>query len=192
MEESLHFDSDFLFNINFIHEVKIYNELQNNKKILIFDLRKKEEKEFWSLDYTINIPYDEHSDDFFSIFEVENFIKKTDNHEVKEMLYKYKRFYIVIVMSEEKIARRTILKFPECDGDEKLIIKRSLLLYKALTNKRVRELGLFNLGFKKFAEHYGFLIKFKGQIPAAKYFIFNFLLETLVIFRRKFLIIKFT
>jgi hypothetical protein len=174
MEENLPFKSDFLWNINFIHEVKIYNELQNNKKILIFDLRKKEEKEFSSLNYTINIPYNEHPDDFFKIFEEEKFMKKTEDPEVKDMLRKYRRFYIVIVMSEEKIARRKILKFPECDGDESLIIRRSLLLYNALTKKRVRELGLFNLGFKKFAEHYGFLIRCKGQDPTAKYFIFNF------------------
>ena len=160
---------NFLNNVNFIHEVKIYNEIQNHKKILIFDLRKREIFKNSNLIYSINIPYDEYDKQFFIKFEECKYSKLTKNLDLKEMIFRYKRYYIVIVMSEEKIARKKILNFVETfDKEEKEIISKSLLLYKSLVEERVRELGLFNLGFKKFVDHYRFIVRSFDQPSLTK------------------------
>lgn len=161
------FDPSFLLNINFIHEVKIFNELQNNKKILIFDLRKKEEYILANLDFSINLPFDQHENHLFDNFNETKLAEMTNSKDLKEMIKKYKRFYIAIVMSEEKVARKKIINL-EAEGEEKVQIEKSLMLYKALVKKRVRELGLFNLGFKKFVDHYYFLVRCEDKKPLAR------------------------
>lgn len=168
-------DPKFLYSINFIHEVKIYNEIQNNKKILIFDLRKRQDFKEAYLDYSINLPYDEHDEEFYDSFSEKKIAEYAGSKELKEMVAKYKRFYIVIVMSEVKVARKKILKYEEINGEEKAIIVKSLTLYKSLVKNRVREMGLFNLGFKKFVDHYDFLVRTVDKPPIAKYIIFNFI-----------------
>lgn len=61
-------------------------------------------------------------------------------------------------MSENKVPRKSILSYQDSNEEEKTVILKSLLLYKSLTDNKVRELGLYNLGFKKFADHYDFMI----------------------------------
>ena len=169
MESSIsEFESNFLLDINFIHEVKIFNEIQNNKKILIFDLRKREDYLNSNLKFSINLPYDEHSHEIYKNFDEEILCTFTQDSEVKEMLRKFRRFYIVIIMSEVKIPRKRILKYTECIDDEKCIVSKSMLLYEALTRRKVRDLGLFNLGFRIFREHYEFIVNRGGLTPLAK------------------------
>lgn len=175
-EDEENFPHSFLLNINFIHEVKIFNEIQNNKKILIFDFRTKEDYNRTSLYYSINIPYNEHDKNNLKVFNVDKMMELASKEEIKEMVRKYKRYYIVIIMSEKKIARKKILKHENSEDIERDIIIKTLLFYKALVNNRVRELGLFNLGFSKFVDHYEFIVCKNSSYPLAKY-ILNLLFD---------------
>jgi hypothetical protein len=156
--------------INFIHEVKIYNELQNHHKILIFDLRDRDLFTNSHICYALNIPQNEHSVDFYTNPEIESHSAFTTSDELKSILKSYKRYYIVIIMSEQKIKRKHILSYHSRDeSPEKDIIRKSLLLYEILVRNKVREIGLYNMGFSRFAAHYYFIIT-RGCIPPiAKY-----------------------
>ncbi len=169
MDNFLEFKEDFLINVNYIHEVKIFNEIQNNKKILIFDLRTKEEFKESYLEFSINLPYDELSDDVLVKFDENKISEYATSKELKEMVKRYKRYYIVIIMSQIKIKRKTIIDFVNCSNKEdKQKIIKSLLLYQSLINKKVREIGLYNLGFLKFVEHYYFMVYNHNNKPIAK------------------------
>jgi hypothetical protein len=164
------FNIDFLMNINFIHEVKIFNEIQNNKRILIFDLRKKEEFKKCKLSFSLNIPFNEYSPSDFEKLDIDFLSQKAEDMDVKDMIKKFRRFYIVIIMSEEKIERKKIFNPKELHSDKEHmdIVQKSLLLYFALTKSKVRELGLYNLGFKKFEKHYSFMVSKNLNLPQAK------------------------
>ncbi len=155
----LGFTEDKLNEINFIHEVKIFNELQNHKRILIFDLRTSEQFTNTHLEYAINIPYNLTNEDMFSSFEEAKYVSFTDSEVSKLMIERFRRYYIVIIMSEIKIKRKVIMKYFHLKEEPyKEIIRKSLLLYHSLYKRKVTEIGLYNLGFRKFAEHYSFVI----------------------------------
>jgi hypothetical protein len=88
----IQFDDKFISSNIFIHEVKVYNEIQNEKKILLFDLRKKEDYNKCHLDFSINIPYNEYDEDFFKLFDSKKIKYISDNlcqdDELKGMLPK--------------------------------------------------------------------------------------------------------
>lgn len=160
MKKSDRFDDFHYNNLNLINEVKIYNEMQNQNKILIFDLRKREDYIKSHVEYSINIPYDQHDEETFSCVEK---IKKvteiyTDLPKAREMLEKYKRFFIVIIMSEMKIKLKHVYNFESIDNEEvRDNIYKSHIFYNTLLKNKVRELGLYNLGFRNFDYHYTFL-----------------------------------
>jgi hypothetical protein len=167
------FDDKFLSSIHFINEVKVYNEVQNEKKVLIFDLRKKTDYEKCHLDFSINIPYNEYDEDFMKIFNLKKIkiIQDTicTSEELKEMISRYKRYFIVIIMSHEKINKTNINSVLNGNQENKEIITKSLLFYKALISNRVRELGLYNKGFVKFYNNYFFLTVGINNNPNLKY-----------------------
>ncbi len=143
---------------NFINETKIFNEIQNNKKILIIDLREKSHYENMSLPFSLNLPYDKNPEDFYSNFT--NYITPdlTEDQMIKEMLYRYKRFYIAIIFSEEKFNRKDII-----DWDVEKIksfdsLNKALSMYYSFTSNRVREIGVCLKGFKRIYEKYSFII----------------------------------
>jgi rhodanese-related sulfurtransferase len=153
------FEIKFLKSLNLIHEVKIYNEIQNNKKIIIIDLRTRSEYENCKIDFSVNLPYDELDVDFFSNFDENIIIEKfTENEELRKMLKTYKRFYIAVIMSESKICKGEIFgKVPASSEKNGEIILKSMALMKAFYQKKIREIGLFNQGFSKLYKNYSFL-----------------------------------
>jgi hypothetical protein len=166
----LGFTEDKLNELNFINEVKIFNELQNHKRILIFDLRSIDQFTHTHLEHAINIPFNSTDDDTFSKFEGAKYAMFADSEEAKLMIERFMRYYIVIVMSEIKIKRKVIMKILHTKEDSgKEIIKKSLLLYNALQKRKVREIGLYNLGFRKFADHYSFIIMKNNNRALTKY-----------------------
>ncbi len=165
---SYKYDQKFLDCILFIHEVKIFNEIQNKRKILIFDLRKKDEYHKCYLDESINIPYNEYDYEFFETFKENKISELAIDEYLKEKVLRYKRYFIAIIMSDKKIRRRDILK--QVGNDDELDrIKKSLLLYKSLINNKVREIGLFNKGFDKILNNYSFLVTHLSCSPTLKY-----------------------
>lgn len=171
------FDENFLYNIKYIHEVRIFNEIQNNKKILIFDFRTKDEYFKSKLGLSINIPYDEHNYDFYENFndkKVACLIEQyTGCSDVKLRLKSFKRYFIVLLMSENKIKRKTIETCSSslnCNPDsvEKEKIIKTLLFYKALVSNGVREIGLFNLGINKLISEYSFMMNFNDSKTCIK------------------------
>jgi hypothetical protein len=165
---------EILSKINFIHEVKIYNELQNHKKILIFDLRPKESYQNSHVHFALNIPHNEHDSLIYSNFNEDTYSELTDFEEIRAMIKSYKRYYIVIITSDNKIKRKTILNFfKQKEGTEKDIIRKSLLLYQCLVEKnKIREIGLFNMGFNKFSDHYYFIVT-RNNLPPVSLYIDN-------------------
>jgi hypothetical protein len=160
-----------LITTNFIHEVKIYNELQNHQKILIFDLREKEHFQQSSLKFSLSLPHPDYPADFFANFDEIKYSELSEKDELKSIIKSYKRYYIVIIMSELKIKRKKILSYHKL-GDhfiDKEAIRKSLLLYQKLVLNKVREIGLYNMGFKSFADNYYFIITRYGLPPISKY-----------------------
>jgi rhodanese-related sulfurtransferase len=160
MNDSNHqFDEKFLNSINFIHEVKIYNEIQNDQKILIFDLRKREDFDKSHLDLSVNIPHNEFEENFFENIDEKIISEMTKDKTLSENILKYKRFYLVIIISQNKIHRKNIFLQTSQNKEEVDIINKSLIFYKAFIKNRVRELGFYNHGFNKLVGYYPFLIR---------------------------------
>jgi len=160
------FDEKFIKSVNIINEVKIFNELQNYKKIIFFDFRNVADYNLNHLQHTIHLPFTEFEFDFFENLNEEK-IKFIGNKliqcdELKEMLKKYKRHYIVLILSEEKIKRKIIQStcFENFDpsDEKKSQITKCLMFYRALRKNRVYEIGLYNLGFEKIIQHYDYLL----------------------------------
>jgi hypothetical protein len=176
IKETVMNDTKLIKSLKLINEVKIFNEIQNYKKLIIFDFRKREDFQVNHIEHSIHIPFNEFDFQFFEnvddqklCYLCNNFVKC---EELKTMLKRYKRHYIVLIMSQEKIKKKTIeevgtgKKFHS--EEEKEQILKSLLFYKALQKNRVYEMGLFNLGFKKIMKHYDFLVCSETRIPLAK------------------------
>ncbi len=144
---------------NFINEIKIFNEIQNNKKILIFDLREKVQFLNMSLSNSLNIPFDEKEDEFFKNF-IENISPDLSKDIViKELLCKFRRFYIAIIFSDQKYHRKDIInyKYQELKSHNSLF--KALNLYHSLSSNKVREIGIYLKGFYQIYCKYFFIVK---------------------------------
>jgi rhodanese-related sulfurtransferase len=163
------FDENFLNSINFIHEVKVYNEIQNDRKVILFDLRKQEDFKKHNLDQSINIPFNEFEESFFETIDEKAISELTQDQELRNNILKYKRFYIVIIISQTKISRKNIFFQNSQDDEELEIIQKSLIFYKAFIKNRVREIGLYNPGFTNICKIYPFLIRSELAPSLAQY-----------------------
>jgi len=169
-------DTKFLKSLKLINEVKIFNEIQNYKKLIIIDFRKREDFNINHIENSINIPFNEYDFQFFETIDDQKMCYICNNfvrcENLKSMLKRYKRHYIVLIISQEKIKRKTI----EAIGtgkklnseEEKDQIIKSLLFYKALQKNRVYEMGMFNLGFKKITKYFDFLVCSESRRSLAK------------------------
>jgi hypothetical protein len=167
MGDNIYFSSS----ITFIHDTKVFNEIQNDKKILIFDLRKKDEYEINHLENSINIPYNEYELTFFSAVNEKLLSQLADNKEMKNNILRLRRFYIVILISQTKISKKTIIRRKSNCWEESDIISKSLVFYSNLQKAKVREMGLYNHGFEKINKHYFFLTKSLSTNPLRYYFL---------------------
>ena len=160
------FDEKFIKSVKLINEVKIFNEIQNYKKLIFFDFRNDADYKLNHLPHSIHLPFTEFDFDFFENINDEkiNFIsnKYVYCEELKEMLRKYKRHYIVLILSEEKIKRKLIesacLEKHDTTDEKKSQIIKCVMFYRALRKIRVYEMGLYNLGFEKIKHHYDYLL----------------------------------
>jgi len=159
MNEKPNFFSN-LKKFNFINETKIYNEIQNNKKILIIDLRKDSDFKKMYMPFSLNLPYDQNSEKFY-----ENFINNinpdlSQDDIIKEMLYRFKRYYIAIIFSEEKFQRKEIINYDIQKIKTFDNLYKALCLYQSLISNKVREIGICLKGFKRIYEKYSFMIMY--------------------------------
>lgn len=152
------FNQNFLKKVNFVNENKIFNELQNSRKILIFDFRSRIEFKESHCENSINIPHDE--------VEIENLLNMNENYlytftngdpYLQTLLSKYKRLFIAIVCSQQKIPRKNFLSKEQSKTNEDLLIAKVLLLYRSLINNKIREIGIYIKGYTLFEESYSFL-----------------------------------
>jgi rhodanese-related sulfurtransferase len=144
---------------NFINETKIFNEIQNNNKILVFDLRSKSDYEKMSLPDSVNLPFDEKPHEFF-----ENFIgnispELSDDTAVKDMLCKFRRFYIAIIFSEENFHRKEIINYEAGKLRSHEALYKALCLYHSLSTNKVREMGIYLKGFNAIFDKYFFIVR---------------------------------
>lgn len=153
------FNQNFFKKVNFINENKIFNELQNNRKILVFDFRPRNEFNLYHCENSINIPNDEVEIENLITCQ-ENFLYSFTNGELylKTLLSKYKRLFIAIVCSQQKIPKKSFFMEDKGNSNGDLLIPKVLLLYRSLINNKVREIGIFIKGYKLFQESYNFLI----------------------------------
>ena len=147
--------------VQFINGVKIHNEIQNNRKILVFDLRCQKEFSEKSLPNSLNIPYNQYPKSFFENFSenILNFALENIEDDLKEMIMRYKRFYITIIFHEKKFQRKEILNLSEEKFKEEDALYKALLLYNSLTSNKVREIGIFIKGFEKLKGKFWFILK---------------------------------
>ncbi len=152
------FNQTFFKKVNFINENKIFNELQNNRKILVLDFRSRSEFNEGHCDNSINIPSDEvEIENLFNMNE--NFLCTFTNGDpyLQTLLSKHKRLFIAIVCSQQKIPKKKFLIENQCNTNEDLSVAKVLLLYRSLINNKIREIGIYIKGYKQYEESYGFL-----------------------------------
>lgn len=144
---------------NFINETKIFNEIQNNKRILVLDLRPKKSFINFSLPNSVNLPYDEYSDEFFQKF-INNITPDlSDDPFIKDMLKKFRRFYIAIIFSDEKFHRKDVINYDNDKIKSLNHLYKALSLYSSLTTNKVREIGIDQKGFSCINSKYWFLVR---------------------------------
>lgn len=147
---------------------RFYNEILNNRgEILIFDFRAKsifDEKHFSY--YSINIPYDDEriEKDFLVDYNPKKWGDVfTDNKEIKSILNKIKRYFIVIVYNNTSIN----IDFNENENDSLTNCQTDVSFnsfqfafgfYHLLERNKVRELGIFNDKYLEFLCKYDSLI----------------------------------
>ncbi len=164
--------------IKYISDVKLYNEIQNDKKILILDLRSREEYAAGHIALSFNIPFDEYDYEFFQSWCNNSSVleNKTDDTCIKLRLKNFKRYFIGIIISNFKINPLVIEQIINNSGDNQNDessnynerITKALLLYQSLMSNSVRELGLYNLGLEVFYGNYSFLMSRLGETPRVK------------------------
>lgn len=157
--------------LNYINEVKIFNEIQNS--IIVFDFRKKEEFELSFIsNSSINFPFNETPLDFLSTYDINKWSTMTTSNELRDKILRIKRYYIVIIMSSQKIKQKTINsinKIKTIRKESELQAYTSILFYQTLLENKVREIGVLSVGFLKFIESYPFLLANKyTQAPSLK------------------------
>lgn len=173
--------------IKFINDVRIHNEIQNNRRILVFDLREPKEFQNNCLPNSLNIPYSDYEFNFFKNFteKVSNFEFKSEESELKEMIKRYKRFYITIIFDEKKYHRKEILNFKEEDFKKEESLYKAILLYNSLVGNKVREIGIFIKGFEKLKEKFWFILKDKCDTFEMRQYDFIVILYVLFLFNFK-------
>ena len=156
------FNQKFFKTLNYIDETKIFNELQNNKKILIFDFRSRIEYEQSHLENSLNIPIDEIDVERLNSFDENFLVMFSGENDKLHLIQKYKRLFIAIVLSQNKIKRKS---FIQPNGNiEELYIGKILTFYQTLKNNKIRELGLFKKGFNVIQKSYN-LLPFYEIVP---------------------------
>ena len=160
------FNENFFKKVNFINETKIFNELQNSKKILIFDFRPKAEFLYKHFENSLNLPIDEIDVDCLMKFDENELKKYTDDNYIKSLVSKYKRLFIGFICSSEKIKRKSFLS-PDLSKNENLQIGKILTFYKTLISNKIREIGLYIKGFNKIENSFNYILV-KNLVPFPK------------------------
>jgi rhodanese-related sulfurtransferase len=152
------YNEKFLNKLNFLNETKIFNELQNNKKIIVFDLRSRNEYEIYHCENSINVPIEEIEIENISTFNEQFLSQFTKDDSYKTcLLSKYKRLFVAIVCSQNRIKKSLFLTSTKKDDAEEMFIGKILIFYQSLINNKIREIGLFVKGYKMFHENYNFV-----------------------------------
>jgi hypothetical protein len=154
-----------------ISEIKLFNELEA-QKIILFDFRpRKVFRESSLYDFSINIPFDEVQDDILDnpqILDDRLLEQYAHSDYLKNCLHKCKRYFLVIIMSDEKINKVDIYKYINQLEDGFQIsdeIYKPLKLYQNLLHNKVREIGIYTRGFQLFKQHFPFLLHQGDSLP---------------------------
>lgn len=153
---------------HFINETKIFNEIQNNKKILVFDLRSKNDFSKKSLPNSVNLPFEEKPIEFFEDFIINISPDMSEDLCIKDMLCKFRRFYIAIIFSEEQFHRKEIINFDPDRLRSYEALYKALCLYNSLSANKVREMGIHLKGFSRIFDKYFFIVKNELKQPLFK------------------------
>lgn len=157
--------SNLCKNLKIISEGKLFNEIEA-QKALIFDFRTRSEFRSSSLrDISVNLPHNEISLDFLKKNNIlEGELEAYGSKYIKDKIKKYKRFYIAIIMSEEKINLEYIDNY-QIKNNVSDEISKPLAFYQTLINNRVRELGLYIYGFNLFRSKFPYLVHINDCNP---------------------------
>lgn len=162
-------------NVKMVSEIKIYNEVEA-QKVIIIDFRSR--KDFNSgclFDFSINLPYDEVGDDiledpgFFSKGLLEKF---AHSEFLEDRASRIKRYFVAIIMSQNKIRKHDIMSYVNgidsaYEFSEELT--KPIKLYNNLIQNKVREIGLYTRGFNLFRNKFPFLIHTNQKNPTLLY-----------------------
>lgn len=158
--------------MRFIYAFQVFNHMFNksgtNEKVLehgkyclILDLRtEKEFEEKHISNISIGLPTDQLSLEFFNKVDLNQIALNLRTERNKEKLNTFKRFFIVIIFSNEPTEQET---FQKIDNNNESLLKLQLL-YKWLVSNKCREIGICYEGFNKFEEKYPFLVEY-GNTP---------------------------
>ncbi len=157
--------------IKMLSQFKIFNEVES-QKILIFDFRTREEFQTGCLlDYSINLPYNEIPTELLENSRAieDKLLEPYADSGTCNRVQKYKRCFVVLIMSEEKIPKKAILEASQVmDNPDESLPQRitiPLKFYKNLVNNKVREIGLYNRGFRTLKSNFPFLC-YQNNLPA--------------------------
>lgn len=162
-----------LRSVNYLKPNKLFSEMFNKssfndrtnvhgKNCILFDLRSKEDFEKKQIsNISINIPFNEQSEKYFSSLDPKLLYQNISNANLKLKLQNYKRYYLIIIFSNSSFSKKQIVTTEEREKSEAL--DKALLLYQGLVQKKIREIGILNKGFNVFEKNYSFLISYNGE-----------------------------
>lgn len=154
--------------INFINQPKLFNEIINNQgEILIFDFRSAEDfKENHYKKYSINLPYNNKNITFDFCNNYQTCEWAHFSPENKKVLNRIKRFYILVVSTNEYISKDYLINIylkvhrQESLNECELACFKALLFYNMLVKNKIRELGFYINSYDKFLKDFNFITLF--------------------------------
>jgi len=155
--------------LNFLNETKIFNELQNHKKIIIFDFRTRSQFAAYHLENSINLPVDEVSVEDLEKVDENTLLSYSHNkEEAKPLLSKYKRLFVVLIFPQKQIKKRNFVSPNQEDYEETLRIAKVITFYKTLVTNKIRELGIYIKGFGLLDNSFGFALSHQQKFHITK------------------------
>jgi len=169
---------------------KLFNAIQQYKKVLIIDFRNGEAFNKTHINGSINIPYNSITMDELTNYSANIFIDKHIANEQDKELYGHRRRLMVFLIPScssiqnlyDSIENLKSVNFKEISeqllNDKNKLIQFqgfliSCLLFQALLKEKVREVYILSEGFRTFLKQFPFLCSFyNNKIYIEPYFLF--------------------
>ena len=179
-EEDYKAEIDFIgsepFIIKTTNAQEFFNYYQLFPKVIIMDMRSKEQYGHWHIKKSINFPVDVFKSDDFIHFKPSKILEENLTLAVDKEMFKNRKRSIVFIVSH-RVCTTTIFEYlhylfdPEkiqylkskYEAEDILATRNAVLLYQALKKDKTREVYICRNSFNALQSKYPFMWRFKGS-----------------------------